>query len=99
MAGLKYIKRDFVFHSNFEQEPVEDGVDVVERGNSGNDGRGGIWNLLKLMEGFVRETRERGDTAVKREVTRLWRRTEVVRSPREGPRSLLFRRGKSQGCR
>lgn len=25
MAGLKYIKRDFVFYSNFEQEPAEDG--------------------------------------------------------------------------
>lgn len=42
MAGLKYIKSDFVFYSNFDQEPVEDGVDVVERGNSGNDSRGGI---------------------------------------------------------
>lgn len=38
MAGLKYIKRDFVFYTNFDQEPV---------------------NPLKLMEGFVRETRER----------------------------------------
>lgn len=83
MAGLKCIKRDFVFYSNFDWEPVEDGVDVVERGNSGNDSRGGILNLLKLMEGFVRETRERGDAAVNR-VTRQWRRTEVVRSPREG---------------
>lgn len=63
MAGLKYIKRDFVFYTNFDQEPV---------------------NPLKLMEGFVRETRERGDTAVNREATRLRRRTEVVRSPREG---------------
>lgn len=56
-------------------------------------------NLLKLMEEFVRETRERGDTAVNREVTRLWRRTEVARSPREGQRSLLFRRWKLQGFR
>lgn len=76
-----------------------DVVDVVERGSSGNDSRGGILNLLKLMEGFVRETREREDTAVNREVTRLWRRTEVVPSPREGQRSLLFRRWKSQGRR
>lgn len=30
MAGLKYIKRDFVFYSNFDQKPVEDGLDVVE---------------------------------------------------------------------
>lgn len=96
MAGPEYIKRDFVFYINFDQEPVEDGVDVVERGNSGNDSRGGILNPLNLMEGFVRETRERGDTAV---VTRLRRRTGVVRSPREARRSLMFRRWKLQGCR
>lgn len=38
---------------------LKDGGDVLDRGSSGSDTRGGILEQLKLREGFVRETKEK----------------------------------------
>lgn len=40
-------------------ELLEDGGVVVEWGSSGNDTSGRILDQLKLMEGFVRELKEK----------------------------------------
>lgn len=38
---------------------LKDGGDVLDRGSSGSDTRGGILEQLKLREGFVREPKEK----------------------------------------
>lgn len=61
MNGLESIQKDFVMDSEFDWKPVkllEDRGDVVKGGGSGNNAGCRVLDQLKLMEGFVRGTKE-----------------------------------------
>ena len=67
MDGLKGEEQNLKNYTGFDGEPVKllkNRSDVVNGGGSGNDAGGRVLNQLKSVDGFERETKEKGVAVV-----------------------------------